>query len=245
MPWQLMKRAMGLDEGGPLRNVFEQLSHAFGLDGRSATTPPASTVAFTIAVVTLAAKMSKADGVSSAIEAEAFERVFTVPPSELEQVRRVFKLAAQDVAGYESYASQIGRLLADDTDLKVGVLECLFHIASADGVLHPAEDQFLKTVADRLGLTPQKFASVRRAFVHDPDSPYDILGVAPDASDGEIKRHFRDLVRTHHPDALTAKGVPPEFLAAAQRRLATFNAAYDAILIERGKKAEQSLERTP
>ena len=245
MPWQLLKRAIGMEEGGPLRNAFDQMCHALGLDRLNATTPPTSSVAFTIALVTLAAKMSKADGVSTAIEAEAFERVFTVPPGELEQVRRVFQLAAQDVAGYEVYASQVGRLLANDPDLKISVLECLFHVASADGVLHPAEDQFLKVVAERLELSPQEFAAVRRAFVHDPDSPYDVLGVAPDASDKEIKRHYRELVRTHHPDALVAKGVPPEFLAAAQRRLAAINAAYDAILAERGQKAEQSLERTP
>ena len=245
MPWQLMKRAIGLDEGGPVRTAFEQLCHALGLDRLTATTPPTSRVAFTIAVITLAAKMSKADGVSTAIEAEAFERVFTVPARELEHVRSLFQLAAKDVAGYEAYASQVGRLLADEPDLKIGVLECLFHVASADGILHPAEDQYLRTVAEHLDVPAAEFARVRRAFVHDPDSPYAVLGVDPDASDATIKRHYRDLARTHHPDVLLAKGVPPEFLAAAHRRLAAINAAYDAILAERGQKAEQSLERMP
>ena len=83
--------------------------------------------------------MSKADGVSLPIEAEAFERQFSVPYHECEHVRRLYQLASQDIAGYEIYAAQIARMLEDQPELKVSVLECLFHIASADGVLHPTK----------------------------------------------------------------------------------------------------------
>ena len=245
MPWKKIQRAIGMCEGGQLRSMLEQLWSGLGLDRISVRTPGSSRVAFTIAVVTLAAKMSKADGVSTPVEAEAFERMFDVPASELEQIRRVFQLASQDVAGYEAYASQIGHLLADEPELKRTVLECLFHVASADGILHPAEDKFLGVVAGRLGLSDGEFRAVRRAFVFDPDSPYEVLGIAPDATDQDLKLHYRELVKSHHPDALVAKGVPPEFLAAAQRRLAAVNAAYEVILTERGQRVTRALEKAP
>src|SRR5258708_2929979 len=76
-------------------------------------------VAFTIAVIALAGKMAKADGVVSDAEVEAFERVFRVPPHEHANVRRIFNLARQDVAGYEAYAGQIARLFMGNP----GVLE--------------------------------------------------------------------------------------------------------------------------
>ena len=245
MPWKKIQRAIGMCEGGQLRSVMDQLWAGLGLDRLTARTPGSRRVAFTIAVVTLAAKMSKADGVSTPVEAEAFERMFQVSPDELEQIRRVFQLASQDVAGYEAYASQIGRLLADEPDLKRTVLECLFHVASADGILHPAEDRFLKVVASHLGMPDTEFRAVRRAFVVDPDSPYEVLGVAPDVSDQTLKLHYRELVKTLHPDALVAKGVPAEFLAAAQRRLAAINVAHEAILAERGQRIERALEKAP
>ncbi len=244
MAWQVLKNVLGLSDGGGLRGAIDQLRATLGLEQTSSEHTATSSVAFTIAVVSLAAKMSKADGVSSDIEAHAFEQQFDVPHDEIENVRRVYALASQDVAGFATYAGQIGRMLGDDTDLKISVLECLFHIASADGVLHPAEDHYLADVGQIFGLSDCQFRCVRRAFVVDPDSPYEVLDVAPDADDATIKARYRELVKQHHPDVLVAKGVPPEFLAAAQRRLAAVTSAYDAILVDRGQRADRQLERS-
>src|SRR6202046_1079365 len=30
--------------------------------------------------------------------------------------------------------------------------------------------------------------------------PYSVLGISPDASDGELRRAYRELVKRHHPD---------------------------------------------
>ena len=51
--------------------------------------------------------------------------------------------------------------------------------------------------------------------------PYDTLGVAPDASQAEVKLAFRKLVRTYHPDVN-----PDENAAARFRRI---NAAYEIV----------------
>lgn len=240
MPWQVLKSAIGMAKGGPLRNALDQLWGALGIERTRAQ----SRIAFTIAVITLAAKMSKADGVSTEIEAETFDRVFVVPDDERGNVTRLFQLASQDVAGYESYARQIANHLADEPDVKMSVLECLFHIACADGVLHPAEHDFLAEVARLFGVRASEFQSIQRAFVRDPDGPYEILGLAANASDDEIKARYRELVKMHHPDALISKGVPKEFLIAAERRLAAITGAYEAIEKERGKRATRSVEHS-
>ncbi len=244
MQWKTIRRTLGLDEGGPLRAAFDDLADYLGLD-RLKAGPVQSRVAFTIALVTLAAKMSKADGVSTGVEAEVFERLFDVPEDERPHLKRVFDLASQDVAGFEIYAGRMAKLLAEEPGLKISVLECLFHVASADGILHPGEDAFVAKVSQIFGVSQTDYKSVRRAFVHDPDNPYDVLGISPNARDDEIKVQYRRLVREHHPDALVAKGVPSEFLAASGRRLAAINAAYESVLAERGRAVPQSLERAP
>lgn len=245
MTWKILGRVLGMHEGGPVRAAFEQILTAFGFDAEKPGTPAHTRIAFTIAVVTLAAKMSKADGISSEVEVAAFERLFDVPESERTGLRRVFNLARQDVAGFEIYARRIGGFLAKEPELKITVLECLLHMATADGVHHPAEDAFLSKVAELMGVPQAEYLAVRRAFVHDPDSPYQVLGVSPAASDADIKMRYRELAREHHPDLLVSKGLPEEFLAASGRRLAAINTAYEAITAERSKGVSPRLEPAP
>lgn len=243
MPWRIVSKLLGMSEGGPVRVAFDQIAQAFGFDGSPHDTAR-NRVAFTVGVVTLVAKMSKADGISSEVEAAAFERLFDVPEADRKNLRRVFDIASQDVAGFESYAASIGAMLQSEPELKVQVLECLLYVATADGIHHPAEEQFLSRVAEIMGVPCADYKAVRRAFVHDPNSPYHILDLSPAATDAEVKARYRDLAREHHPDLLVARGVPEEFLAASGRRLAAINEAYEAIMAER-RVRPVSLERAP
>lgn len=233
MPWKEIAQAIGFEPGTSVRDALSALWARVVGERASSRTPGYRTVAFTIAVTTLAAKMAKADGVALPVEVRAFERVFDVPADERENFRRLYDLAAQDIAGYETYAGKIASLLADESEMLRALLECLFHVAAADGILHPDEDKFLSVVAEKFGLSRGEFLSVRAGFINDPCSPYQILGVHPDISDAELKLRHRALVREHHPDRLAATGVPPELRCAANRRLAAINAAYDSIAKDR------------
>lgn len=235
MIWGATGSAMGRSRGGGLCGLVAWLSARI----HQWLTPSAGSkqVAFTIALVGLAAKMAKADGVAVSVETQAFERCFFVPPEERGNVKRVFELAARDVAGYDAYAERIARMLADDRALLRDVFECLFNIAAADGVLHIAEEAFLRTVAEKFAFSEREYQSVRSLFVRDETSPYVVLGVEPEISDAALKAHYRSLVRETHPDKLAAEGVPAEFLIIADRKLAAINVAYDAIVKARGLEA--------
>ena len=178
--------------------------------------------------------MAKSDGVASRIEHEMFDRIYRSPPTEAANVRRLFGLAAQDVAGFESYAVQISKLLETDPHLKRDVFDGLFHIAAADGILHAAEEQYLQSVAATLGLSSTDYRVARAQFVVDPDDPYLVLGLKPDVGTADLKTRFKQLVRANHPDLAIARGVPPEFVEMATRKLASINAAFDKIAEERG-----------
>jgi uncharacterized tellurite resistance protein B-like protein len=104
----------------------------FGGNAPNAADPERS-VAFTIGVIALGAKMAKVDGWVSGAEVTAFKQVFQVEPDELANVARVFNLAKQDVAGFDAYARQLARLFADRPDVLEDVVDSLFHIAKADG----------------------------------------------------------------------------------------------------------------
>ena len=56
---------------------------------------------------------------------------------------------------------------------------------------------------------------------------YDVLGVAPDASDAEIDQAYRKLISQYHPDKYV--DAAPELRAQAERKAREINAAYDRI----------------
>lgn len=62
--------------------------------------------------------------------------------------------------------------------------------------------------------------------------PYNILGVARDATDEQIKAAYRDLARRNHPDNFT----DPALAANAEERMKEINEAYDAIRRARAAK---------
>ncbi|MEZ5670200.1 MAG: TerB family tellurite resistance protein [Alphaproteobacteria bacterium] len=204
---------------------------AHGYDGRRAARP----VAFTIAVIALGAKLAKADGLVTRDEVAAFKQVFHVPPAEAKNVGRLFNLARRDARGYEPYARQIARMFHDSPAVLEELLNALFHIAKADGVVGDEELHFLRCVATIFGFEPSRFERIRAAWLGVPaDDPYAVLGVKPDAADDAIKSAYRRLVRENHPDKLVAQGMPEDFIALANETLAKINDAYDRIRKERG-----------
>ncbi|MBC7479583.1 MAG: molecular chaperone DjiA [Pseudorhodobacter sp.] len=201
------------------------------LDSFRASPAPQRSVAFTIAVIALGAKMAKADGTVTRDEVAAFRRVFAIPRDEEANAARVFNLARQDVAGYDAYATKIRAMFRDDDyEVLVDLMEGLFHIALADGHYHPRENEFLMQVATIFGLDDRCFRQLRARFVDTaPRDPYDVLGVTPDTPMDTIRTAWRNAVKTSHPDVMMARGVPPEALKLAERRLQAVNEAWDVI----------------
>ncbi|MBC7156283.1 MAG: molecular chaperone DjiA [Rhodobacteraceae bacterium] len=218
--WTRISEALAsLAAGEGLAAVFDRLK-----------SPPQRSIAFTIAVIALGAKMAKADGRVTRNEVAAFREVFTIPEGEERNAARVFNLARQDVAGFQVYARRIARMFENDRQTRIDLLEGLFHIAVADGEYHAAEDAFLAEVAAILGLDGMCFRSLRARFAPEagPD-PYAILGLAPDASLDEARAAWRAAVMECHPDRMIARGVPPEAVRLAETRLRAVNDAWDDI----------------
>jgi DnaJ like chaperone protein len=191
-------------------------------------------VPFTVGVIALSAKMAKADGVITRDEVKAFKEAFRVSDGEMKQVARIFNLAKEDVTGYEAFAEDLVNVFKGNRKLLEDVLEGLFHIAKADETLHPQEEQFLRNVAKRFGLTDTEFNYIKaRHVVATERNPYDVLGVNPSVSNDELKSHYRGLIADNNPNKLLARGVPKEFVTIANKRIAAIDAAYDAIVKQR------------
>lgn len=212
--------------------------------GSPSSPDPQKSVAFTIAVIALGAKMAKADGTVTRDEVAAFREVFQVPPGEAEHLRVVFDIARRSTAGYASYARQVGRLFGGHRAMLEDLLGGLFYIALADGRVCPAEDAYLREVARHFGFDEAGYARVRASFlgtsVEAGDDPHAVLGLMPDASLAEIRAAYRRLIRAHHPDLLRARGMPAERVALATARIARINDARDRLLRRHGLRSPQA-----
>lgn len=191
-------------------------------------------VAFSIAMIALSAKMAKADGVVTSDEVATFRRLFVVPEGEGRHVARLFDLAKGDVAGFESYAARVAAFYGDDREGLEDVLDGLFVIATADGAGHRAELAYLERVGAIFGIEGAAFERIAaRHIVPEEGDPYLILGVERSMDLKDIRRRYRKLVAENHPDKLIARGVPPEFVAIANERLAAINGAFERVERER------------
>lgn len=217
--WQRIRKAIsGLKMGEPLSALLDRM-----------TREPEKTVAFTIAVIALGAKMAKADGRVTRDEITAFKEIFQIAPADEMAAARVYNTARMDVAGFDFYARKIARMFHDRPGVLVDLLEGLVYIAMADGEYHPHEAEFLGEVARIFQVSDACFAQIRARHLPEGADPYIVLGVAPGADDETIRRAYRAWVRELHPDRMVARGLPEEATRLAERRLAKVNAAYEEI----------------
>ena len=193
---------------------------------------------FAICVVVLSAKLAKCDGRVKREEIDAFKRQFRIPPEAVRDIGRLFDQARDSADGFEVYAKQLGEAFADNRGMLEDVLAALFTIARADGAVNARELDFLLRTHRGFGLGRAAWDRALGAIPRQPpsDEPdaYTILGVARSTSADEIRATWKRLMRENHPDSLAARGVPAEFIARANDKVARINAAWDWIKRERG-----------
>lgn len=233
----------GFAVGGPLGGLLGAVAgHALDkAHGGSGAARPSREeqrqVAFTLAVIALGAKMAKADGHVTRDEVDAFKQLFHIPPEEMNNVAKIFDRAKGSTAGFEMYAAQVAKLFPHEPAVLEELLGGLFRIAKADGVVHPAEFDYLKKVSDIFGFDQRTFERITATqAAPEQADPYEVLGASADSSDSEIKAAYRKLIHENHPDKLMAQGLPQEFIDLANEKMAAINAAYDKIKKERGLK---------
>mgnify|MGYP001801845661 CR=1 FL=1 len=218
--WTRITEALSaLTSGEGLAAVFDRLR-----------TPPERSVAFTIAVIALGAKMAKADGQVTRDEVTAFREVFQIAEADAGEAAKVSNLARQDGTGFDDYARRIATMFEGQPQMLTDLMEGLFHIAMADGIYHPNENAFLEEVRNIFGLDEADFATLKARFV--PNSsplPHSVLGIPPGASKEEARKAWQALVRANHPDALIARGLPPEAIRMAEKRMIDINQAWETL----------------
>ena len=136
------------------------------------------------------------------------------------------------------------------------ILQFLFGLANADGTIDPMELAHIQTIANYLGISQNDYLSIKAMYMggyyqqtggqsssyesnreyrsHTLDDDYKILEISPDATDEEVKKAYRTLVKKHHPDRVAHLG--DDMRKQAEEKFAKLTDAYDNIRKARGIK---------
>ena len=195
---------------------------------------PGEDPAFSTAVTALGAKLAKADGEAQAGEWLAFSEVFHADEASEGNVRRLYQLARQTTRGFESYARRLQKRYHACPQLLEDVVDGLFHIATADGVVTNDELIYLQRVSELFGQSPLVFRRLKATHMGpDAGDPYAVLGVRHDASDAEVRAAWKAMLSDAHPDRARGRGLPAAFVEVAEAKAAAINAAFDTAMRER------------
>jgi DnaJ like chaperone protein len=237
--------AIGSNIGGggggtwtPPRTPYERPGTSHGQ--RLAYNPLQAQQAFMIALISLAAKVAKADGLVSSEEIRSFDQFLQnnlrMSPDERKIAARIFNEARDSDIPVKDFASQIRQVMGSRRDQLRDLVTMLMMVAMADGNLHPEEERVIREVNRHLGLSPHDYDAAKAMFnpTANLESAYQTLGLTSSATDSEVKAAYRRMAKEYHPDVVANKGMGEDFVKFALDKMQAVNQAYDQIKKERG-----------
>jgi len=185
---------------------------------------------FALSLIVLSAKLSKADGLVSKEEIIAVKEKLKIPETEMGHVGKIFNKAKEESKGYEPYAKQISDIFRGNIIVLEEVINILFYVAEADGVVSKNEELMIEDIAKIFGLSQSQFESIKESRKSsDKLNPYIVLGSSPEDSLQTIRKRYIKLSKEHHPDLLMSKGIPAEVINESKNKMRSINSAWDQI----------------
>lgn len=125
---------------------------------------------------------------------------------------------------------EIARVMPEEHRLQLIAFLC--EIAKADGVVAEKEIEVIRNICISMHLNASavdQFLALRGPSIEDA---YKVLGISPSATDEEVRKAYRELVRKNHPDRVTTLG--EDIREAAKVRMQEINDAKERIYNARG-----------
>ena len=202
-------------------------------------------------LVALMAKVAKADGRVSELEAELLSltfsdiaRVFEESERVREELKAIYQTEMQTFDNTLVISKKYLKLTQNDYAKRLKVMEYLLNLAVIDGEFSQTERMINEDISDALEIRRADFERMIEQFktfyTHKAEqkrfgiqNAYDVLGVSPQDDMESSKKKYRALVKTYHPDILMGQGKDQSIIDAATAKLQEINEAYETIKKEK------------
>ncbi len=234
---------LGWSFGGPIGGILGFVVGSF-IDGFSSqdiknakrfagTSSSTQSGDFEMSLLILSAVVIKADGKIDKRELDYVRKHF-IQMYGATRANHAFKLFAgiikNDNISTRQVCLQIREHMTHATRLQL--IHFLFGIAKADGVVRDSEVDMIHKIAGYLNVNNHDFESIKAMFYSGVSNAYKVLEIDKNATDIEVKKAYRKMVKKHHPDKLHHLG--EEHLKGAEEKFKQIQKAYETIQKERG-----------
>jgi len=194
--------------------------------------------------IALVAKVAKADGRVSALEAQLIGIMFDDISKifiEKEKTRNILK----QIFNEEKYrndtkevAQSLNKLLGRSRLKRRQFIEFLIQLAFVDNGLTSNEDKILRDIASALNIEPSEYDAMLHKFENmiksqsqtmSLEDACKMLGVNKNDDMNSIKKTYRKLVREYHPDILQSQDKDEAYIEEATAKMQELNQAYQII----------------
>ncbi|MHA7881511.1 MAG: co-chaperone DjlA [Saccharospirillum sp.] len=194
-------------------------------------------------------KLAKADGRVSEQEIEQARQIMNRMRLDEHQRLEAMRLFNEGKApGYDimPILEELREVIGRRSTLSQIFLEIQLQTAYADDDLSASEQRVIQLICKALGINTLQFEWINQRIraqmqfarktkgSHSQqgsrlEQAYQVLGVAQQASDAELKKAYRRLMSQHHPDKLVGRGLPTEMAAIAKEKTQEIQQAYEVI----------------
>ncbi|MBD3841019.1 MAG: TerB family tellurite resistance protein [Campylobacterales bacterium] len=203
-------------------------------------------------LVALMAKVAKADGAVSELEAEVLSHTFTDISNHFEnsdhirnQLKSIYNKEKESFENTIDLAKKYLKLTKKEYHKRLKVMEYLLNLAFIDGDFSKTEFMITEDIANALEILKSDFENLVSQFEQfytkrkndqqlSLQKACQILGVNEDDDFAKIKKEYRNLVKKHHPDIIAGQGASQNIIDEATAKLQQINEAYEILKKHKG-----------
>ncbi len=202
-------------------------------------------------LVAMMAKVAKADGEVSELEAEILSHTFTDISNHFEnneevreQLKDIYKKEMKSFDNTIDVAKRYLNLTKNEYVKRLKVMEYLLNLAFIDNDFSKAEFMITEDIANNMEIKREDFEAIIAQFEQfyaqkqnskelSLEKAYTILGVSKTDDMSTIKKKYRQLVKQNHPDIITGQGADQSIIDEATSKLQEINEAYELLKEEK------------